>query len=121
MAAATTAPNSSRSGHLSCPRPPHWAEANPIAATAPTPATTQNVTGGRSCPRRTAIAAVAAGSRAMTTAPWLAGGGGGGGEARRGEAREAPPPPPPRPRPAAPTGAGEAGADGSGPVRLKRG
>jgi hypothetical protein len=30
---------------------------------------TQNITGGRSCPRRTAIVAVAAGSSAMTTAP----------------------------------------------------
>ena len=73
MAAATTAPNSSRSDQRSCPRPPHWAEAKPIAASAPTAAMTQNVTGGRSWPRRTAIVAVAAGSSAMTTAPWLAG------------------------------------------------
>ena len=44
-----------------------------MAATAPTPAMTQKVTGGRSWPRSTAIVAVAAGSSAMTTAPWLAG------------------------------------------------
>src|ERR687896_577716 len=33
----------------------------------------QEDSGGRSLPRTTAITAVAAGSRAMTTAPWLAG------------------------------------------------
>ena len=44
-----------------------------MAASAPTPVMSQNARGGRSRPLRTAAVAVAAGSRAMTTAPWLAG------------------------------------------------
>src|SRR5687768_15309784 len=47
--------------------------ANTNAATAPTAAIVQNDSGGRSFPRIAAITAVAAGSSAITTAPWLAG------------------------------------------------
>jgi len=53
--------------------PPDCAEAKPIAATAPAPVIIQKDLGGRSWPRITAIVAVAAGSSAITTAPWLAG------------------------------------------------
>ncbi len=44
-----------------------------MAATAPDPAAVQNLRGGCSCPRRTVITAVTAGSTAITTAAWLAG------------------------------------------------
>lgn len=44
-----------------------------VAATAPSTVHSQKDLLGRSCPRRTAIAAVAAGRRPMTTAAWLAG------------------------------------------------
>jgi hypothetical protein len=47
--------------------------ANTMAATDPAAANAQNAAGGRSCPRSTAQTAVAAGSRATTMAPWLAG------------------------------------------------
>ena len=58
-----------RSAQLS----PEDTEAKPIATTAPIPVITQNARAGRSRVRSTAITAVAAGSRAITTAPWLAG------------------------------------------------
>src|SRR6478609_8434207 len=72
IAAATTAPKSSRSDQCRPPNPLPCREAKTTAATAPQPASTQNAVGGRSCPRSTAITAVAAGRSAMTTALWLA-------------------------------------------------
>jgi hypothetical protein len=72
-AAATTAPKNNRSVHCSWPKPPGCARANATAAMAPAPVAIQNATRGRSRPRSTAIVAVAAGSSAITTAPWLAG------------------------------------------------
>ncbi|EAP99000.1 hypothetical protein JNB_02490 [Janibacter sp. HTCC2649] len=53
--------------------PPACATANVMAATVAAPNASQKRRGGRSPVRRTATVAVAAGSSAMTTAPWLAG------------------------------------------------
>ena len=44
-----------------------------MTAAPPVAADAQNVHGTDSLPRRTAMAAVAAGSSPITTAPWLAG------------------------------------------------
>lgn len=73
IAAARTAPNSSTSDQWRDPRPPFCRAANATTAAAPSDAKIQNVRETLSLPRRTAITAVAAGSRPMTTAPWLAG------------------------------------------------
>ena len=72
-AAATTAPINNRSAVFSMPRPSPCNAAKPTAQTAPRAAAIQNRVVGCSLVRSTAATAVAAGSSAITTAPWAAG------------------------------------------------